>query len=154
MTDFVWPSDIDRAENEELNRVCEYLERVIDELDGSIDKPVVTEVKPIYVVETNTDLTEGRGFLRPMAICEKKSTALRLGKGRYIMGTDCPIGRYVAVKINGNPTWLVPGVIELMSKEDMEAERKLEQRQQLLERVRAAGLSEEDIAALTRGKDL
>lgn len=32
MTDgFVWPSDIDRAENEELNRVCEELEAVEDE---------------------------------------------------------------------------------------------------------------------------
>jgi len=31
MTDFVWPSDMDRAENPELNRVCEYLEEVWDE---------------------------------------------------------------------------------------------------------------------------
>ena len=31
MTDFIWPSDADRAENEELNRVCEYLELVFDE---------------------------------------------------------------------------------------------------------------------------
>ncbi|MCO4319972.1 hypothetical protein [Aliidiomarina quisquiliarum] len=31
MNDFVWPSDVDRAENEELNRVCEYLEEVLDE---------------------------------------------------------------------------------------------------------------------------
>lgn len=28
---FVWPSDMDRAENEELNRVCEELEAVEDE---------------------------------------------------------------------------------------------------------------------------
>lgn len=30
MDDFVWPSDMDRAENDELNRVCEYLEEVLD----------------------------------------------------------------------------------------------------------------------------
>lgn len=30
MNDFLWPSDRDRAENEELNRVCEQLEAVID----------------------------------------------------------------------------------------------------------------------------
>ena len=30
MSDFVWPSDSDRAENDELNRVCEYLEEVLD----------------------------------------------------------------------------------------------------------------------------
>lgn len=34
MTDFVWPSDMDRAENPELNRVCEYLEEVWDERDA------------------------------------------------------------------------------------------------------------------------
>ena len=29
--DFVWPSDRARAENDELDRVCEYLEEVLDE---------------------------------------------------------------------------------------------------------------------------
>ena len=29
---FVWPSDAERAENEELNRVCEYAEELYDEL--------------------------------------------------------------------------------------------------------------------------
>jgi putative intracellular protease/amidase len=35
MTDFVWPSDIDRAENDELNRVCEYAEELYDTLQAS-----------------------------------------------------------------------------------------------------------------------
>ena len=29
---FVWPSDADRAESDELNRVCEYLEEVLDHI--------------------------------------------------------------------------------------------------------------------------
>ena len=33
MTDFLWPSDMDRAESEELQRVCEHLEQVVDERD-------------------------------------------------------------------------------------------------------------------------
>ncbi|WP_010323663.1 hypothetical protein [Marinobacterium stanieri] len=33
MPDFTWPSDIDRAENEELNRVCEYLQQVLGDND-------------------------------------------------------------------------------------------------------------------------
>ena len=33
MTDFLWPSDMDRAEHEELQRVCEHLEQVVDERD-------------------------------------------------------------------------------------------------------------------------
>lgn len=31
--EFLWPSDADRAENDELNRVCEHLEYVIDDND-------------------------------------------------------------------------------------------------------------------------
>lgn len=29
-TDFIWPSDADRAENEELDRVCQYAEDLVD----------------------------------------------------------------------------------------------------------------------------
>jgi len=30
-TNFIWPSDFDRAESDELNRVCEYAEELWDE---------------------------------------------------------------------------------------------------------------------------
>ena len=36
--DFVWPSDADRAENDELNRVCEYLEEVLCALEVSNER--------------------------------------------------------------------------------------------------------------------
>lgn len=32
MTNFIWPSDQDRANNDGLNRVCEYLDEVLEEL--------------------------------------------------------------------------------------------------------------------------
>jgi len=35
--DFVWPSDRARAENSELNRVCEELNRVCEELDDVLE---------------------------------------------------------------------------------------------------------------------
>jgi DNA repair exonuclease SbcCD ATPase subunit len=34
MTDFVWPSDEHRAENRELDYVCDYLEDTLDKLDA------------------------------------------------------------------------------------------------------------------------
>lgn len=34
MSDFIWPSDVARAESDELNRVCEHLEEVWDERDA------------------------------------------------------------------------------------------------------------------------
>lgn len=33
MTTFIFPSDLDRSENEDLNRVCEYLEDVLTQND-------------------------------------------------------------------------------------------------------------------------
>jgi hypothetical protein len=33
MNEFVWPSDFDRAESDELNRVCEYAEELWDEVE-------------------------------------------------------------------------------------------------------------------------
>ncbi|WP_027854407.1 hypothetical protein [Marinobacterium litorale] len=38
MTDFIWPSDLDRAENEELNRVCEYAEELLNEIEWLRDQ--------------------------------------------------------------------------------------------------------------------
>src|SRR5690554_2947585 len=37
---FVWPSDRARAENDELNRVCEYLEEVLDAQSGQGAEPM------------------------------------------------------------------------------------------------------------------
>lgn len=38
MAEFIWPSDQDRADNDELNRVCEYLEEVMDERDAALER--------------------------------------------------------------------------------------------------------------------
>jgi len=39
--DFVWPSDRARAENDELDRVCEYLEEVLDEKERNENVPTL-----------------------------------------------------------------------------------------------------------------
>lgn len=38
MAEFIWPSDLDRAENDELNRVCEHLKEVMDEYDAALER--------------------------------------------------------------------------------------------------------------------
>ena len=38
MTDFVWPSDNDRAESPELERVCDYLEDTLDRLEATEER--------------------------------------------------------------------------------------------------------------------
>lgn len=39
MNEFIWPSDRARADNDELDRVCEYLEEVLDEIEGLDELP-------------------------------------------------------------------------------------------------------------------
>lgn len=43
MTDFLWPSDYDRAQSVDLDRLCEHLEQVIDERDTL--QSTLTEVR-------------------------------------------------------------------------------------------------------------
>ncbi|MCD1628509.1 DUF551 domain-containing protein [Marinobacter shengliensis] len=54
MTDFVWPSDRTRAENDELNRVCEYLEEVLDAQSGQGAEPVTEADAPAYLWDKNS----------------------------------------------------------------------------------------------------
>lgn len=44
-----------------------------------------------YAVYNNTELNEGRGSQYIWAVCRKRDTAVKLGKGQYVMGADCPI---------------------------------------------------------------
>lgn len=68
---FVWPSDIERAENDELNRVCEYAEQLHDELYAAraqqgVAEPVVWNYCPECGSE---DATEHHGSLRVCTEC-------------------------------------------------------------------------------------
>lgn len=60
MSHFIWPSDLDRAENDELNRVCDYLEEVLDERDAALDQKealadIVEGAKALGFFEKSTD---------------------------------------------------------------------------------------------------
>ncbi|AZV93552.1 hypothetical protein CBF45_07340 [Bordetella sp. J329] len=106
----------------------------------------IQSTKPVWVAWTNTDLTEGRGHQIPLAVAETKETAVRIGKRRYVMGSDCPVTESMAVEIKGQ--WLIPGVIHAATKEDKAAEDARLARQSAVERAKAAGLSDADIEAL------
>ena len=40
----------------------------------------IQDTKQVWLAMTNTDCTEGRGRQYPKFVCEKKATAIRLGK--------------------------------------------------------------------------
>lgn len=106
----------------------------------------IQDTKKVWVAWTNTDLTEGRGYLIPLHVCESYETAERLGKRGSVQGSNCGITEELAVKINGH--WHAPTVIKSESKEDKDRRKMREDKDAAIARAKAAGLSDSDIAAL------
>lgn len=112
-----------------------------------------------YVVWTNTDLTEGRGSEYPLAICETLSTAKRLAKGKYVMGSDCRVNEVTLYQTKLSergfyhwfgPVRIIEPSVEDLEKEDFlrEQKEKKEKRDIVLEKARVLGLSDEEIKVL------
>lgn len=108
----------------------------------------IQETKKVWVAWTNTDCTEGRGFVVPKAVCELHATAIRIGKKGSVQGSDCNVTEEVAVRIENR--WLVPGRIHYATKEDVEAQKIADDRAEALRRAKAAGLSDEDLRMIAR----
>ncbi len=109
---------------------------------------IIKETKDVWLTMTNDDLTEGRGNQRVLHVCETEETARRLGKRNYVMGSDCPVEKSVAVKIGYR--WLVPGEIQPENEADKKLRIAKEERQKVIDKMRDSGFSEEEIAKLGR----
>lgn len=113
------------------------------------------ETVTVWLVYTNDDLTEGRGLQYVQYVCEKEATALRLAKGGYVQGTDCPIRQGTAFFHEGN--WYYPGTrVMPPSRDDMEAEKRLlaqrsaaSRKKAALEKAALLGMTDDEIAALS-----
>ncbi len=103
--------------------------------------------KRVFVAWTNTDLTEGRGTQYPLCVCDQKSTAIRISRGKYIMGSDCPVTEQWAYQVNG--LWYVPGNINPGNAGDIAIEQASREKENILQRLKEAGFSERDINILT-----
>jgi hypothetical protein len=119
------------------------------------------DTKEIFAVWTNIDLTEGRGNEYVRAFCELESTAKRYAKGAYVMGTDCRITKETFLKLGTekvNAVWYAPHGLSMLAdatKEDIKLEEKLKaereanmRREKVLDKARALGLTDTDIATL------
>lgn len=114
--------------------------------------PLIMEIKHVFVAYTNSDLTEGRGYDIPIAVCAIETTAIRLAKKRYVQGSDGPVRRVEMCKIDGQ-WWIQSSAVHVVqpSKEDTELQSKMDARKLALDKAKAAGLSDEDIQALLGG---
>jgi hypothetical protein len=115
----------------------------------------VTDTTPIWAVYVNTDLTEGRGYQYPLYLCETKTTAQRMAKGKNVMGSDGDVIEVLAYHVR-DVGLLVPGSMTQIippSAEDRAAEAAQQAKIRKIaacERARELGLSEQDIEALLR----
>lgn len=109
----------------------------------------VQQMMDVWVAWSNTDLTEGKGHQFAKAICQLEATAIRLGKKGYVMGSNCPVSKSIAIKINN--TWLVPGEIEHPNIGDENEQKRMDAQREAIEKAKKAGLSEEDIKAIGGG---
>ena len=100
----------------------------------------------IFVAFTNTDCTEGRGFEVPYAASENKATVVRLGKGKYIQGSPCPVREYELKELDGE--WYAPLDairLHIPTKEDKETEKLEKDRLSAIEKAKRAGLTQDEI---------
>ncbi len=101
------------------------------------------EAKNIFVVVTNSDLTEGRGHPVEIAYCEVEATANRLAKGRGVMGSNADVRNAIAVYANGR--WCAPVKIEQPSSEDKRTQEILDRRGIAIAKALELGLTGSDL---------
>lgn len=101
------------------------------------------KIKKVFIVWSNTDLTEGRGYPVAAHVCELRATALRLAKGAGVMGSDADVQEFQAIYHAGN--WCVPRQITPATQEDKEAQYAADVRAQAIARAKAAGLTDADL---------
>lgn len=113
-------------------------------------------VGKLYVAETNSDRTEGRGIQYVLAASKSKTALQRHTKNKYIQGSDCPIGSCEILEIDGqkyvmleNVPMVIPTAEDLLADHQLELEIQLQEKKlQVLEKAKTLGLSDEEIKIL------
>ncbi len=112
----------------------------------------------VFVAYINSDLTEGKGFSIPLVVCQTKTTAMRLGKGKNVQGSNALVRPVDLIEIeeNGVAKWYAPVDkclnIILPSKQDREVEKQNATREKLIQKAKDLGLSDEEITLLQEVK--
>lgn len=106
----------------------------------------IQDTKQVWTAWTNTDCTAGRGQRIPKAVCETEATAIRLGRGGSVQGSNCEVTEATAVKINNQ--WLAPARIHSGNDGDARVQEQIDRKSAATEKARAAGLTDDDLKAL------
>lgn len=106
----------------------------------------IQDTKVVWQTISNTDLTEGKGHSIILYTCELKTTALRLGYKKYVMGSNCPVYESTAYRING--LWYIKHPITQPSTQDIQQHTTNEKVNAVWEKAKFLGLSAEEIEIL------
>lgn len=103
----------------------------------------------VFVVYTNTDLTEGRGHQYPIAVCKVNATALRMAEKAYVMGSDAPVEKVELLRVGGQ----LYGPVRVIepTQEDVSQQAKADAMNAAIKKAIDAGVSKEEILAITDG---
>lgn len=107
------------------------------------------ESRIVYVVYTNTDLTEGRGWQYPIAVCEAEATAIRLAHKCYVMGTDGPVEPVSLLLHEGK--WYAPLSavrIHPPTEDDRRTQKAMDAKREAIKKAKNAGLTDADLKAI------
>jgi hypothetical protein len=92
MSDFIWPSDANRAENDELNRVCEFLEETLDRLEDVLtDKGHLVGAIELLQQDVRRKMDERDAWQRMSEQYKREAYALaaHVERGKTIMAGLC-----------------------------------------------------------------
>lgn len=109
----------------------------------------MADTRDVYVAWTNSDLTEGRGHTYPLVVCEEYETAVRLGMGAGVQGSDCKVTKETAVVVNKR--WCAPTRIIHPSLADIQLRQKRKDRERLVDKALDLGLTITEIEKLRNG---
>lgn len=110
-------------------------------------------METVFAAYSNTNLTDGNGWEYPLAVCKTKATANRMGKGRYVQGTDCDVREVEVFRFNRvlyGPIYLhLPTTEDDRKQAEIDKKNEAERKKQAaIEKAKSLGLSDEDLEAL------
>ncbi len=109
----------------------------------------VVELDPAWVAWVNTDGTEGRGWNIPMYVCECKETAVRLGRGKNVQGSDANIRGHGMYSIGG----VLYGPVRLIrpTEQDLDRQKEKDKMEAVLAKAKKLGLDDDEVEYLRGG---
>lgn len=108
---------------------------------------------PLWAVFTTDDLTEGRSGNYLKHLCKCEATALRLAKGNYVQGANCPV-KQIQPRYFGGDFWVSVRNLHVVqpSKADEAEQNRITDYREIREKALAAGLTDDDILRLSGGR--